>query len=131
MGLFGRRRRFPGDMVERLELLGRYEMDHWSSGLDGGDLAQRCIIPFLDDARDDPEGFTADLRDVVKGDQGGFATYGASRLVFELLSGYRTPGALALLDAAIAFKRTLGMSTAHLNGFEMERWRTTHGGQPW
>ena len=131
MRMFGRRRRFPRDMVERLEQFGRYEMDPWSSGLDGGDLAQRCIIPFLKDAADDPEGFTADLHDVVADDRGGFATYGASRLVFELLSDYRTPGALALLDAAITFKRTVGMSSAHLNGFESERWRTTHGGEPW
>jgi hypothetical protein len=118
-------------MAERLEQFGRYEMDVWSSGLDGGDLAQRCIIPFLEDAADDPEGFTADLRDVVKDDRGGFATYGASRLVRELLSEYRTPGALALLDAAITFKRTMGLPSSHLNGYEAERWRRIRGEEPW
>jgi hypothetical protein len=131
MRLFGRRRRFPRDMVERLELFGRYEMDPWSSGLDGGDLAQQCIIPFLEDAQGDPESFTSELRDLVAGDRGGYATYGASRLVFELLSEYRTAGALALLDAAIVFKRTMGLPIAHLNGFEMERWRQTSRGEPW
>jgi hypothetical protein len=118
-------------MFERLELLGRYEMDYLSSGLDGGDLSQRCIVPFHSDAVSDPERFTADLRDVVANDRGGFATYGASRLVWELLSDCRTPDALVLLDAAIAFKRTLRMSTDHLRGYELERWNETHGGEPW
>ncbi len=64
-------------------------------------------------------------------DRGGFAAYGASRLVFDLLSEYRTPGALALLDAAVALKRTLGMSMLQLNDYESRRWRETHGGEPW
>ena len=132
MRLFGRRGRFPRDMVARLEMMGRYEMDAMTSGIDGGKIAELCIIPHLSEAPADPEGFTADLRDVVAGDTGGFATYGASRLVWELLSSNcRTPGALDLLDAAIAFKRTLGLPTARLRGYEMDRWLETRGQDAW
>lgn len=132
MRLFGRQRRFPRDMVARLEMMGRYEMDPMTSGIDSSQIAQECIIPYLSQAQADPEGFTADLRDVVAGDTGGFATYGASRLVWELLSSRcRTVGALDLLDAAIAFKRTMGLPTARLTGYEMERWVETHGQEPW
>jgi hypothetical protein len=52
--------------------------------------------------------------------------------VWELLSSRcRTPGALELLDAAIAFKRALGLPTARLTGYEMERWVEVHGQEAW
>ena len=131
MGLFGRRSRFPRDMLDGLALMGRYEMDPQGSGIDGGEVAQRWVVPFLADAQRDPEGFTADLRALVASDTGGFATYGASRLVWDLLSGFHTPDAVALLDDAIAFKRAFGLAGFHLTGYEWKRWTDEHGPGSW
>lgn len=133
MAFFGRRRRsrFPGDMLERLELLGRFEMDPMGVEIGGGEIGGRCIVPFFADARADPPGFVADLRAVVAGDTGGFAAYGASCLVFDMFSEFRTPDALALLDDAIEVKRTLGLPTARLKGYELERWLHQHGPNTW
>lgn len=120
-------------MLLRLEKLGRLEMDHRTSGLDGTEVTEGCIIPFLNDAQSDPNGFFADLRAIVAGDAGGFATFGASRLVFELLlqPDRDIPDALALVDAAIAFKRARGLPWIRASGYESARWAQTHPGEPW
>jgi hypothetical protein len=69
---------------------------------------------------------------VVADDTGGFATYGASRLVFEFFgSETRNEDALALLDGAIAFKRARGLSGRHLRGYEISRWREVNGPGTW
>jgi hypothetical protein len=134
MGFFSRkpRSRFPDDMMRRLELLGRFEMDSRTSGIDGGQIFPECIGPFLDDAKSDTEGFVTDLRSLVASDRGGFALYGAHRLVMELLGPeFRTPDALALMDSAIAFKRERGLPSAHLTGYEWGRWREVNGVDSW
>jgi len=131
-GLFGRRRsRFPPDMLDRLELLGRFELDPMNYSGDAGEVGTRCVVPFYRDSQDDPDGFLADLRAIVAHDTGGFATYGASCLVWDMFSDFRTLDALALLDAAIAFKRAFGMPADRLRGYEMERWNDQHGPGSW
>jgi len=125
--------RFPADMLQRLELLGRFEMDYAGSGVDGREIYPTCIGPFYADAQADPRGFLAALRAVVADDTGGFATYGASCLVYEVLGGQdgRTEDALALLDQAIAFKRERWLPTACLKGYELRRWLEVNGPGTW
>ena len=110
-------------MPQWLELLGRYEFDPMTSGLDGGEIATRCVVPFLEDAQADPDGFLADLRALVAADRGGFATFGAARLVWELFSrkALRLPAAWPLIDAGIEFKRARGLPALSLTGFEQQR----------
>jgi len=125
MRWFPRKRssRFPTDMLRRLELLGRYELDPRSSGIDAAEIHPTCVAPFLTDAQADRDGFLTDLHALVAGDQGGFATFGAARLVWEFWSGeaVRIPAALPLIDAGIDFKLARGLSTARLTGYEMQR----------
>lgn len=132
--MFGRKRRtrLPPEPLHRLATLGRYEMDTYSSSIDSTDIWRECISPFRPAADADPEGFLAGLRGVVAKDTGGFATYGACRLCGELLGfEYRSANALALLDAAIAFKRARGLPSARLSGYEWKRWCELHGAASW
>lgn len=123
--------RFPSDMRQRLELFGRYELDPMGCGL-SGDVSTDCIIPLVDYIEADPaeqDGMLRDLHTVVAGDQGGFATYGAARLAWELFGdkALEMPVALPLIDAGIAFKLARGLPPAYiLTGYELRRfsqWR--------
>ncbi|MDG4772208.1 hypothetical protein [Solwaraspora sp. WMMD792] len=103
-------------------LFGRYSLDAQHSGIDGGDLWRR-VGGLYGHATGDREGFLAGLQAVVADDRGGFATFGAARLVWEMYGSdaLRIPLALPLIDAGIEFKRSRGLSSAMLTGFEMER----------
>ncbi len=134
MTWFGRktRSRLPADMVRRLGMLGRFEFDARGSGVDASDIFPTCIQPFLEFARQDLDGFVAELRASVAGDGSGFATYGASCLVVELAgTDVRTPDALALLDAAIEVKRARHLPQIMLKGYELFRWNEVHGIGTW
>jgi hypothetical protein len=123
---------FPADMLRRLDLLGRFEMDHVGSRADASEVYSTCIGPFFQQARADPPGFVTALSSVVRDETGGFATYGASCLVVELLGmDRREPDALALLDRAITFKRERGLPSAALKGYEWNRWLDSHGPGTW
>lgn len=124
--------RLPADMLWRLELLGRFEMDYVGSGVDAKEIYPTCIAPFYADAQADPQGFLAALRGAVADDKGGFATYGASCLVYELLGvNVRMEDALALLDKAIAFKRERCLPSSAFKGYEWQRWLEVHGPGTW
>src|SRR5205823_7955744 len=124
--------RFPPDMLRRLELFGRYELDPQTSGIDAGEVWPTCMAPFVDDASADRDGFLTDLHTLVAGDHGGFATFGAARLVWELHSGaaLTIPAAWPLIDAGIEFKRARGLPTASLTGYEMQRLTQRHPRNP-
>ena len=79
--------RFPRDMVALLE---HFRRDESTPGglLDPFErmkLIGSVLAPFVQDANSDPHGFFTDLQSVVAGDSGGLATFGAARLVWELL----------------------------------------------
>ncbi|MEU0878455.1 hypothetical protein ABZ345_07665 [Lentzea sp. NPDC005914] len=136
MGWFSRkpRSRFPDDMTDRLAMLGRFELDVFGSGEDSTEIFPYCIQPFWPDAQEDPAGFVADLLEFIQGDDTGFATYGASRLVRELIGDeavLKSPDSLALLDAGIEFKRMRNLPTAMLTGHEWGRWLDVHGPDTW
>jgi hypothetical protein len=115
--------RFPADMLQRLELLGRFELDPRTSGIDSGEIWPTCVAPFWEDANADRDGFLTDLHALVATEHGGFETFGAARLVWELLGGeaLRTPAALPLIDGGIEFKRARGLPNASLTDYEMQR----------
>ncbi|WP_410571291.1 hypothetical protein [Amycolatopsis sp. cmx-4-61] len=134
MAWFSRRTqsRLPADTARRLELLGRFEFDVRGSGIASADIFPTCIQPFLGFARQDLAGFAAELRAAVAGDDTGFATYGASCLIFELAgTDVRNPDALALLDAAIEVKRARHLPQIMLKGYELFRWNEVHGVGTW
>jgi len=118
MGLFSRgtqqpASRFPGDILRVLERFGRFEANPQGSGVDYNEVVQRLFVPYLEQVNADPYGFFADLQAVVANDDGGYATFGAARLVWELLTGdvKKNPPApaVALVKAGIEFKRTHGL----------------------
>ena len=121
--------RFPGDVLRRLERFGRYALDPSASGLDRDDVWAACVAPFRPDASADLDGFLNDLRAVVAADGGGFATFGAARLVWELCGpdALTTPAAWPLIDAGIDFVVARGLPAAYLTGFEMRRLRQRRG----
>ncbi|UWP83189.1 hypothetical protein [Dactylosporangium fulvum] len=114
---------FPEDMLRRLDLFGRYEVDPRTCGIDGSEIWPTCVAPFYPYSQEDRDGFLGNLHAAVADDHGGFATYGAARLVWELLGGeaLRTAAAWPLIDAGIEFKAARGLSTAHFTGYEMQR----------
>ncbi len=109
-------------MPHWLEIFGRYSLDYHRSGIDNDGMWQR-VGPLYEYSSSDPEGFLAELKAVVAGDQGGFATFGAARLVWELFGGdsLRTASALPLIDAGIQFIRARGVSGLMLTGYEKQR----------
>ncbi len=79
----------------------------------------------------DPEGFLAALRTAVPATDG-LAVYGAACCAVEHLGhGIRNPDFLALLDAGIAHKRSLGMPSSRLKGYEWSRWLEVNGPNTW
>lgn len=119
-------------MLQRLELLGRFGLDPMGSGIDPTVIWERCTAPFLHDARHDRDGFLADLRVLVAGDNAGFPSLGASCLFFDIVEQpCRTEDALAIIDGAIAFKRARGLPSACLTGYELSRWMDVHGPGTW
>ncbi|WP_433528374.1 hypothetical protein ACQPYA_18675 [Micromonospora sp. CA-263727] len=118
MGLFSRgpkraASRFPHDIVRTLELFGRFEANPQGSGVDYDEVVHKLFIPYVEQANADPDGFFTDLRAVVANDAGGYATFGAARLVWELLTGdmKKNPPApaLTLVKAGVEFKRAHGL----------------------
>ncbi|MFY1637203.1 hypothetical protein ACN27F_28685 [Solwaraspora sp. WMMB335] len=136
MGLFRRAPRslFPADMPQWLDRFGRFSLDPQGCGLDVSEMA-RGLWTLRDYATSDPDGFLAELSVLARPDRGGFATYGAAFLAWEmyLREALRMPAALPLIDAGIRFKLSRGLPTAMLTGFEKERLeqlRPRNGGQP-
>ncbi|MFC0037159.1 hypothetical protein [Actinomadura rayongensis] len=123
--------RARADLLRRLELLGRFEMDPPGSGIDSTEVIQTSIAPFTGYV-DDPKALAEMLSGAVEGERSGFATYGASCLIVELAgSDFRTADSLAVLDAAIMFKRERGLPSARLKGYEWKRWLEVNGPDTW
>jgi hypothetical protein len=115
--------RFPADMPQRLERFGRFSLDPRSSGIDAGTIWSQCVGPFAAGAKADPDGFLAGLQAAVADRRGGFATFGAARLVWEMYGAdaLTTPATWPLIDAGIDFIAERGLPTASLTGYEMQR----------
>ena len=105
--------RFHDDMLSVLERFGRFEANPQSSGVDYDEVVQRLFVPYVQQANADPYSFFNELQAVVANDAGGYATFGAARLVWELLTGDARDNpsapALKLVKAGIEFKRVRGL----------------------
>jgi hypothetical protein len=110
-----------------LELYGRYQFDVLHSGLGGREIDDQ-IVPLYQYATSDPESFLSEQRAVVREDEGGFATFGAARLVWDMYAedSLRDPRALPLIDAGIEFKRARDLPSWSLTPYEMERLQQIH-----
>jgi hypothetical protein len=119
-------------MLQRLELLGRCEFD-CRSGLDSNEIRSTCAYPFVQDFVQnqdaDRDGFLTDLHALVATDRGGFATFGAAWLAWELCGdeALETPAAWPLIDAGIEFKRARSLPMASLTVDEKLRLARRHG----
>jgi hypothetical protein len=124
MGLIRRtpRSRFPADMARWLDTFGRYSFDPQNSGVDGSAI-WNSFGPLHAYATSDRDGFLAELRALVADDTGGFATFGAARLVWEMYGGdcLQIPAALPLIDAGIDFKLSRGLPRTMFTGYESQR----------
>jgi hypothetical protein len=105
-----------------LERFGRYSFDVHHNGIDGSGMWDR-VGALHELATSDREGFLAELTAIVADDRGGFATFGAARLVWEMYGSesLRIHAALPLIDAGIDFKCARGLPTGMLTGYERQR----------
>ena len=130
MGLFNgkRKSKFPADTLKRMEVFGRFEFD-CDSGIDNPDIYDESVAPYRADAKADPDRFFTELAAVIAGDEGGFATFGAARLVWEIFDrqALTMPGALPIVDAGIDFMVARRLPTAHFNGYEHQRYLQRRG----
>ncbi|GAA1738496.1 hypothetical protein GCM10009681_06580 [Luedemannella helvata] len=109
-----------------METLGRFSLDTQHSGVDVDHLWDRGGL-LRAYSREDRDGFLAELRAVVADDRGGFVTFGAACLVWEMYGGEALdyPAAWPLIDAGIEFKLARGLATASLTGYENQRLNRT------
>lgn len=132
MGFFGGRQQgpngqmLPSDIVSTLERFGRHEWDWQAYGMSAEELGALMggLYPV---ASANPDGFLQALAAAAL-PVGGWAVYGASRLVWELLSPGRgssisqNPSYRAIMDDAIEFLRSNGVPPMKVRGYEWDYW---------
>jgi hypothetical protein len=134
MGLFGKQQKqptLPGNIISLMERFGRYEFNPQTSGIAPADMGQLMaeLYPF---ASADPDGFLATLAGAVL-PVGGWAVYGASRAIWELLSPSTSvsirqhPSYKAIMNAALEFLRSMGVPPMRLRGYERDYWLASGG----
>ena len=131
MGLFRQRRAAAGTLgldreLGRIIAYGQFQMDPGSVEPGTFGNLEADLYPL---ARDDPDGFTRQLAELVI-PVGGTASYGGARLSGSLL-GWNFHGVhyLRMLDAALEWRHATGASAVQLAPYEMARWAKLHG--PW
>ena len=138
MGTFhGRQRRrsneprLPSDIIHMMERFGRYEFNPQANADDAADIGQMMaeLYPF---ASADPDGFLVALARAVL-PVSGWAAYGASRVIWELLSPSASesvrqhPSYKAIMSAAIEFLRANGVPPMMVRGYEWDHWLASGG----
>ena len=124
--------RLPTNIVEIMESFGRFEFDPAGSGLDSNYVWTSIVGPLLPTATADSASFLRELADAVT-PVGGWAVYGGSHLVKELLGGDLNDDSYhAMMSASLDFLRGLGVPAMRLNGYESRFWREHKGRtEPW
>jgi hypothetical protein len=129
MGLFARRQHglLPSDIVQMMERFGRHEIDVINSTDDPHDLFQQTQQPLIEAASSRPEAFLKALADECV-PAGGWAVYGASRTVVNLI-GNSPPGDdwLRILDASNEFLRANLVPPVRVPGYAWSRFIQTGG----
>ena len=116
----------PADIVSVLERYGQYEWDWQANSMSAEELGTLMggLYPV---ATTDPDGFLQALAEAVL-PVGGWPVYGASRLVWELLSPnrespiYQNPAYKAIMDGAIEFLRGNGVPPMSVRNYEWDYW---------
>jgi hypothetical protein len=110
-------------MLAELERFGRYSLDSSSSGVDVSKFWE-IVGPMVLDLKANPDVFINELEAVIANDKGGFATFGAARLMFEVfgIDCLSVTAALPLIDAGIEFKAARGRTQMYyMTGYEQQR----------
>jgi hypothetical protein len=111
----------PRDIVRRMEEFARYEMLGEASGIDPGQVWP-MIGSMLPVAQSDREGFVTAVAETVT-PVGGWAAYGASRLVAELIGlDFEGERAQAILEGAVVFLRQHGVPPLRVRPYEWSFW---------
>lgn len=135
MGFFSKGKpssRLPSNIVDLMVKNGRFEWDPPGSGIDGASIwstVQEPLVPF---AQSDPAGFLSALAAAVV-PAGGWASYGAERLMIDLLGADRDePGYHAVMSASLRFLRERGVPNSRMSGYEWQYWQAHDGrNEPW
>lgn len=117
----------PPDIVDHATRFGHSEVDPQGSGDQGEEMGWLIgeLYPF---ASAEPARFMTDLADAVT-PVGGWAVYGASRIVWELISSPNEQSSeyKAIMDGAIAFLRSNGVPPMRIRGYEWRYWLDSGG----
>lgn len=118
----------PRDIVSMMERYGRFEYDPQGNGEDAGVIFSQIHSPLRSFAREDPPGFLAALAAAVL-PVGGWAVFGAERTMWNLISSpnREDPSYNAIMDASLAFLRTIEGSKGCVTGYEWEHWVDSGG----
>ena len=141
MGLFSRRHtsRLPSDVKQTLERYGRWAFDPQHSGIDVATIGHEALQrPILDAYPKGPEAVAlaadrladAFVQEVIPG--GGWAAYGAYKLIDDVADGVKTPATSEVVEAGLQFLRERGVPwNTHLSPHEKELWRSRHPAHDW
>ncbi|WP_326945086.1 hypothetical protein OG439_36195 [Amycolatopsis sp. NBC_01307] len=129
MALFSRKREtslLPADIVDRV--VGYIRTEAHSPNAPASFDTPGLIYSLHSTAHADPALFIEKLASAVL-PAGGEASRGGARVVWELLTSEHLtdPNCETMLDAGLDWLRATGVSSAHLFGYEIGRWHTTHG----
>lgn len=126
-GTASARNHLPDNVVPMMERFGRAEFD---SNYDDDPLSiwPECQVPLQEFARTDPAGFLQNLAEAVL-PTGGWAAYGASHTVFNIVNPPDRAGAAfeAIMDAAIDFLRRNRVPPFRITGHERDYWIAAGG----
>jgi hypothetical protein len=122
----------PPDIIATMESFGRYSLGALRNPLDMGYIADRIIIPLFTIAQADQNAFLTALRDKTI-PVGGWAVYGASRIMREVIAGEVNHPAFDELQAAgLRFLRERGVPNMQLTGYEWNFFLDhRQGAEPW
>lgn len=125
-------RSLPVNIVSMMEEFGRDQFDPFGSELDAASVGRNVLAPLTGYAQRDPVGFVRELAGAVV-EVGGWAVYGAERLVHELVgtqpadSNYQV-----IVTRSLDFLRSCGVPNNKLTGYEWHFWLENQGRtEPW
>ncbi len=134
MGFFSRRQKqpaLPSDIVSMMERFGRDEFNPQANAFAAEEIGQ-LMGNLYSFASTDPDNFLVALAEAVL-PVGGWAVYGASRTIWELLSPSASspirqhPSYNAIMNAAIEFLRANGVPPMRIRGYEWDYWLDSGG----
>ncbi|MBK6870821.1 MAG: hypothetical protein IPJ14_09690 [Kineosporiaceae bacterium] len=138
MGLFGGNRkrdnrddggRAGGGLAALAARFGRHEFYGQASTEDPVQIQRETLIPLYPEAARDPNAFLERLRREVL-PAGGWALYGADRLMWELITdktARQSEAGLEIMDASLSFLRENGVPPQRVRPYQWEHWIGTGG----